>query len=270
MKAMTPGTLLMVHMFRSVLVAVVISAVTACSTIPQANDNAESASLHAPANFNGVWETIDISLVKWPNEDYANYTDLILKRVEDYKKIFHMTADESGKLCYYRGMPWVMLNKARNFPTEIYQTDDRVILFVELFDTHRNIHIDQKGFPENSPRSANGYSIAHWEGSTLVIETRNLTGTYRVSSVHRSEEAYMMERWSLRQDPVYGEVLDIDFTVNDPVVYRKPVKAHTVLKRSPQGTVVGGYNCPDALWQTFIDNYDSRESPRDIFIGKQN
>lgn len=261
------------NMARAVLASGVLVMIGACSSAPVDATSAsrtplasaQNAGSHPPADFSGVWVTIDLDHVKWPNEDTSNYTDLILKRVEDYKKMFRMTADESGKLCYYRGMPWVMLNKARDFPTEIYQTPDRVILSVELFDTHRNIRLDRTDFPENFPPSGNGFSIAHWEGSTLVVETRGFTPTYSISATHRSAEAYMVERWNLRQDPTYGEVLDVDFTIHDPIVYKEPAKARNIMKRAPAGTEIGGYNCADALWETFINNADALWK---IFIDK--
>jgi hypothetical protein len=41
--------------------------------------------------------------------------------------------------------------------------------------------------------------------------------------------------------------------IDDPQAYAAPALARQVLKRSPEGTVPGGYNCPIALWNDYVD-----------------
>jgi hypothetical protein len=68
----------------------------------------------------------------------------------------------------------------------------------------------------------------------------------------RSEKADIVERWTLRRDPVLGEVIDIDLTVTDPEIYLQPAKGRQVWKRAPEGTTAGGYNCTQAIWDEHI------------------
>jgi len=71
-----------------------------------------------------------------------------------------------------------------------------------------------------------GYSVGHWEGDTLVVETNNLRGAedspndgwLDVNGSPYSEQAKFTHRISR---PTYGH-LQMDITVEDPMAYTKP------------------------------------------------
>ena len=50
--------------------------------------------------------------------------------------------------------------------------EDRVIIRSEFFDAVRTIYLDGRDHPENGTRTNLGHSIGHWEGDTLVVDTR--------------------------------------------------------------------------------------------------
>ncbi len=56
---------------------------------------------------------------------------------------------------------------------QIIQTPGRVTLITEFNHIIRRIYLDEQ-FPETIEPSYTGYSIGHWEGDTLVVETRGL------------------------------------------------------------------------------------------------
>ncbi|MGE3530964.1 MAG: hypothetical protein AB7I12_04165 [Steroidobacteraceae bacterium] len=255
---------------RSSMIALGLVVAFSCLMIPLANaatemverpaqDSSKPAghqrkNSHQPVDFNGVWEMTDISIVTVPEDDVDNFTDLAKQRIKDIKENYDPSQDDPAFFCLAKGMPWAMLNRARNYPTEIYQTDDRVMVLFELYDAYRSIRLDVSDFPEYVAPSAHGYSIGHWEGDALVIETRDLMPTNPVSLpyIHRSEEARIIERWTLQSHPKFGEVFINDMTIDDPVIYKKPATAHFVMKRAPKGTVLGGYNCPQDAWDRHV------------------
>lgn len=214
--------------------------------------NAVSGVSHHP-DFNGVWEVAAPEVVIRPEVNHPKHTERTKRNIEEYETRFDSNRDDPAKLCFLKGMPWTMLIGARNYPTEIYQTDQRIIMFFELYDQHRNIRLDRTAVPENYPPSANGYSYARWEGETLVVETGGLLDMNAIGQNHRSGKAHFVERWRLLRHPVYGEVIDIDITFDDPEIYLEPVKAHQILKRAPEGVVVGGYNCSSTLWDEYVE-----------------
>ncbi|MGE0115844.1 MAG: hypothetical protein AB7T07_13295 [Steroidobacteraceae bacterium] len=215
--------------------------------------SSETTSAQRHPDFSGVWETASIELTVLPDFNHPKYTERTKQNINEYQTRFNPVKDDPARVCLLKGMPWTMLIRARNYPAEIFQTDQRIFMFFELYDQYRNIHLDQTAVPDAYPPSANGYSYARWEGDTLVVETGGLIAMNDIGEFHRSEQAHIIERWKLMQNPTYGEVLDVDITVDDPEIYVEPVKGHQVLKRSAPGVVVGGYNCSSTLWDTYVD-----------------
>jgi hypothetical protein len=156
-------------------------------------------------------------------------------------------------MCLSKGMPWPMLIRARDYPVEIYQTADRIVMMFELYDVYRNIMINGAPKPANYPESPQGWSVAHWEGKTLVIETSGMPPLNPIGPNLRGNGAKIVERWSLGQDPVYGQTLVVDLVQDDPEVFVAPAKGRNILKRAAPDVVVGGYNCSSSLWDAHVD-----------------
>lgn len=204
-------------------------------------------------NFNGVWTMAEYDLVYLPQEHNPPYTPEIQAQMDRYKTEFIPAVDEPAKFCVRMGMPWRMLNRARDYPIEIYQNPDRIIMLFEGYDDYRSIRLDRTTVPENLPALANGWSNAKWEGDTLVITSSNLTARNTINTLQRSEEAVVTERWTMSKDPKHGDIIDINITMVDPQRYTAPIKARNVLKRVEPGVEVGGYNCADTLWDNYIE-----------------
>lgn len=204
-------------------------------------------------DFNGVWVMADYDLVYLPQEHNPPYTDETRANVERYRVQFEPVRDDPAQFCVRMGMPWRMLNRARDYPVEIYQTDQRVIMLFEGHDDYRSIRLDRTTAPENLPASANGWSNARWDGNVLEITTSNVTGRSGINTLQRSEEAVIVERWELDNDPAYGgDIIRIELTMTDPQRYTAPVHARNVYMRAAAGIEVGGYNCADALWDEYL------------------
>lgn len=214
------------------------------------------------ADFGGVWQMAEYAYTVRAELNDPKFTDKARRWQEEFRRDRDPTVDDPNKSCIVKGMPWTMTSRARDYPTEIYQTGDRIIMIFEGSDTTRVIYLDREDFPEVGP-SSNGFSIGKWDGDTLVIRTKGLLATAFPNPYMRSEQAEVIERWSLRQDAKHGEVIDIDVTVIDPEIYLEPAKGRQVWKRAPAGTAAGGYNCTQALWDEYI-----RERQRLILKGE--
>ena len=64
---------------------------------------------------------------------------------------------------------------APSTPLEIVRNGNDVVLRHEWMDVRRVIHMNEKSHPKDVKRNSLGYSIGHWEGETLVIETANFS-----------------------------------------------------------------------------------------------
>ncbi|SRR5579884_50575 len=103
---------------------------------------------------------------------------------------------------------------------KIVQTPALLIFLTERNASYRQIFLDGRPLPEDPNPSWNGYSVGHWDGDTLVVQTIGLNdGQWldRAGSPQTSR-ARMTERF---RRPNYG-TLEVELTVDDPEAYTKP------------------------------------------------
>jgi hypothetical protein len=95
-----------------------------------------------------------------------------------------------------------------------------LVLLYEVNAMYRQIFIDGRPQPVDPTPGWNGYSTAHWEHDTLVVETRGFRDGLWIDTggSPMSDVAKMTERM---RRPNYG-TLDIELTVDDPKVYTRP------------------------------------------------
>ena len=124
------------------------------------------------------------------------------------------------------GMPNAMFPRAYNNNVQIFQTPGWVAILLEQIHETRLIPLDDRPpLPEHIGQW-NGDSRGHWEGDTLVVETRNLDR--RVSALQpwsifssrsgSGEDMTLVERFTR----VDGATLEYEIEVNDPQMYSKP------------------------------------------------
>jgi hypothetical protein len=104
--------------------------------------------------------------------------------------------------------------------TKAVHTPKLLVLMYEVNAMYRQIFIDGRPFPQDMNPTWNGYSVGHWEGDTLVIETRGFRDDTWIDTwgSPMSDVAKMTEK--IRR-PNFGSI-EIEVTVDDPKVYTKP------------------------------------------------
>ena len=109
---------------------------------------------------------------------------------------------------------------------EFYQAKDRperIFLFYEVIHTWRTIWMNNRPMPDNGgvPRAL-GYSLGHWEGNDLVVDTTGFSdwGWLNRSGYPHSDALHVMERFR-RLD---RDHMRLDITLDDPKAYAQPWK----------------------------------------------
>jgi len=105
-------------------------------------------------------------------------------------------------------------------PARIMQTPTLIgILFSDM--THRQIFLDGRTLPKNPNPAFMGYSVGHWEGDTLVVDSTGFNDrTWLDTEGHpHSEELHVTERIRRRD---FGHI-DTDVTFSDPKILRAAV-----------------------------------------------
>jgi len=114
-------------------------------------------------------------------------------------------------------------------PRMIIQTEKLILIEYEANYGLRHIYLDGRELPpQGEPQPWwYGYSVGHWDGNDLVVETNNLRGADEdspydgwldVNGSPYTREAKITERF---RRPTFGH-LQIDFTIEDPKAYTKP------------------------------------------------
>jgi hypothetical protein len=113
-------------------------------------------------------------------------------------------------------------------PRKIIQTPQMILIEYEANYGIRHIYTDGRKLPPQGDVQPwwYGYSVGHWEGNDLVVETNNLRGAEEsandgwldVNGSPYSGQAKITERF---RRPTYGH-LQIDMTVEDSKSYTKP------------------------------------------------
>jgi hypothetical protein len=107
-------------------------------------------------------------------------------------------------------------------PRQIVQTRDEIVIMYEANYGLRQMFTDGRSLPNPDDVLPwwYGYSVGHWEGDTLVVETTGFRDDVwlDVEGSPMTSQAKMIERFSR---PDFGH-LKIDITVDDPKAYTHP------------------------------------------------
>ncbi len=122
--------------------------------------------------------------------------------------------------CITRGLPGSMMPAIYGNAYEIVQTPDAVAIRYEMIHETRMIPLDGRPRVGEKVRGYLGDARGRWDGSTLVVETKNFNGRTHFGYNNRfnSEQFTLVERFT----PTSANTLQWDVTFNDPDVWTKP------------------------------------------------
>ena len=115
------------------------------------------------------------------------------------------------------GLPQMV---ASPFPVKLIQSPELLVILYEAENTFRQIFLDGRELPRDPEPSWRGYSIGHWDGDDLLVETIGFNGKNWVDYAGRpeSEALHLIERYTRRD---FGH-MSIQVTIDDPKAYTKP------------------------------------------------
>jgi hypothetical protein len=103
---------------------------------------------------------------------------------------------------------------------EMFHTPDRIIMLFQKMMLPRLIWMDGRALPQDPDPRWLGYSVGHWEGDTLVIETTGFDDRAWLDQYGNvySQDMHFEERWRR----VGRDTLEVDYTLTDPAMYETP------------------------------------------------
>ncbi len=128
-----------------------------------------------------------------------------------------MSKDDPVSHCNMAGVPQ---EDAVPYPYKIFQSPTEVTILYEAVRGFREIFLDGRELPEDPNPTWMGYSIGHWDGDTLVVETSGFNDkSWLDSGGHPHSDALKVTERFHRLD--FGH-MDLQITIDDPKDYTKP------------------------------------------------
>jgi hypothetical protein len=202
-----------------------------------------------PRNFEGVWYHAD------PMQSYIlrdlygvrlAYTDeakKILNRRRAMEKAGTPLANASSK-CY----PAPTWSLEINAPFQIVQTPDLIYFVFQEFHGIWQIHMNHQSSPAGE-RNFGGYSVGHWDGNTLVVDSDNFRDPMWIDTAGTpaSKDVRLSYRIRKLED---GKSLEILTTVNDPKMYARPWSFVRSFAWTPNAWMLGEYDCEQQVGES--------------------
>ncbi len=175
------------------------------------------------------WDNRTSLIVEPDNGRLPTRTDAGQARVDDRsarrQRHAEWTDDRSlGERCLSFGSP--RLGAGYNSYYQIFQTETHIAMLMEMAHDARIIPLDNAPHVNDDIRLWLGDSRGHWEGETLVVETKNYSSKIYFNGA--AEHLDVTERFTR----VAPDVLQYEVSVHDPSTWTAPWTAMIPLKRS--------------------------------------
>ena len=167
------------------------------------------------------------------------------------------TMDDFGIFdrCLTRGMPGSMLPGAYNGGIEIFQAPGLVAISLEMIHETRLVYLDGRERSAADVQYDLGFSLGHWDGDTLVIETTNFRPGMSMGPAPNSDQLHIIEHLTLMND----NQIHYEAWVRDPLVMEGHYKLDLPWLREP-GYGMYEYACHEGNVQ--VRGYITATSPR--------
>jgi hypothetical protein len=222
--------------------------------VPWAESDDTGEAAPEPVSLAGMWGGAS-------GRDLRKYRMDTTAQAEAFVAGYDANLDQPPMRCM---SPGVVALFGAPYLVEIVETEDRILLISESFMQTRHIYLDGRSPPDDLPHSRLGFSVGHWDGSTLVVETTHIKANvrdYRGEPI--SENARVIERYQLEND---GQTLAGVMTIHDSENYNQPPIRRTLRRRTSE--VPLPYECdPDSFFRQLyredqLDEYFSRGDRR--------
>jgi hypothetical protein len=224
--------------------------------IPRTKDGKPNLAAPAPKladgtpDLSGIWMEPGLKYLINVAADLKEVPFQPWAEAEYKKRVDTLGKDDPNNFCLPSGYPE---KDAVTSPWKIVQTPGLVIILYESRTIFRQIFTDGRKLPVDPNPNWQGYSIGHWDGDTLVVETAGTNGkAWMDTNGHPVTEALKLTERFHRRDMGH---LDLEITIDDPKAYTKPWTVKQVANLQPD---------------TELLEYICEENNRDVghFVGK--
>ena len=180
--------------------------------IPNEEDESGRRNRVPAASLEGVWLPVQSF-----REMFARIEPLGTERARtEQAQMAEAQTQSAAVSCYNYALLPMHLGRAHVFEIE-FASDDLILVHGEDLEFPRQIYLDGRAHPESVPEedmSYMGHSVGHWEGDTLVVDTRHFRPRAGGNTPYPSgTQKHLVERYRLSND---STSIIIDWTIDDP------------------------------------------------------
>jgi hypothetical protein len=150
--------------------------------------------------------------------------------------------DEPRAFCMPSGFPSAFFGP---YPVQIVQNDDWLVMTTEFERATRLIPLDGRPHREGIEPTFYGDSVGHWEGDTLVIDSRNFKPWTLDDYYYQNPQEHRMHsdafRTVERLRRVDADTLSYELTVDDPKIFTSSWTESLEMTFKPEWEKVGLY-----------------------------
>jgi hypothetical protein len=122
------------------------------------------------------------------------------------------------------------------YPFKILNSTGEIVIIYEALHSYRQIFMDGRKLPKDPNPTWMGYSVGHWDGDTLVVESSGFVdNNWLDNGGHMGTEAMKLTERFRRRD--YGHI-DLALTVDDPKAYTKPWTVNLEFNATPDSELI--------------------------------
>jgi hypothetical protein len=210
------------------------------SGVPRTPDGKPNLSAPAPKtadgkpDLSGVWEvrpgyTGNIAKDLKPGEvPFQPWAETLYKH-----RLETMGKEDPQAYCVLSGVP---REHVVPYPFKILNTNGMIVILYEALHSYRQIYMDGRGLPKNPNPAWMGYSVGHWDGDTLVVESLGFVdNNWLDNGGHPGTEALRLTERLHRKD--FGHI-DLQLTIDDSKAYTKPWTVNLQFTANPDTDLI--------------------------------
>ena len=172
-------------------------------------------------------------------------------KVDAYHALVDPRGETPGGFCLGTGMPGSMLGSG-GYPMEIVQHDNVILVVFEAHAEIRRIYLGERADEGDLFPDRNGYSVGRWEGDKLIVETTHLKEAVDQGRYPHSDQAKIVEEYSMVVNEDGSKVLTSKMTMTDPTFYTQPITAEKKWQFQP-GVRLLPYECNEPTWEEHLE-----------------
>jgi hypothetical protein len=208
--------------------------------VPRTADGKPSLSAPAPKtpdgkpDLSGVWEvrpgyTGNIAKDLKPGEvPFQPWAEALYKH-----RLETMGKEDPQAYCVLSGVP---REHVVPYPFKILHTNGMIVILYEALHSYRQIYMDGRALPKEPNPQWMGYSVGHWEGDTLVVESSGFVeNNWLDNGGHPGTEALRLTERFHRKD--FGHI-DLQLTIDDAKAYTKPWTVNLQFTANPDTDLI--------------------------------